>query len=214
MPQIVTWRRIEYRQFSVSAVLFVISAKAGIHAVNAPPNFAMPARIKNTRKVLSRHALCYNCGRTMRLKVIVRSIGAVVALTAVVALIAPLAGPVFDHHFAERQPDHLHFGAPGEHSHAFESAYHIHRHPSSPSEDGTLPIVLYKSDGGIAATLVASPVDVDASLIRQFQPTSVFTLPPPLVSAARQHTPVPLDKPPASIRQHPAGFPVHQLDAA
>lgn len=145
---------------------------------------------------------------------IVRGIGAFVALTAVVALIVPLAGPVFDHHYAERQPDHLHLGVPGEHSHAFESVYHIHRHPPSPSGNGGIPIVLYKSDGGIAATLVASPVDVDASSIRQFQPSSVFTLPPPLVSAARQHTPVPLDKPPASIRQHLAGFPAHPLDAA
>lgn len=124
---------------------------------------------------------------------------ALFALAVVAALIAPLAGPVFDHHFAERQPDHLHFGAPGEHSHAFESAYHIHKHPPSPSEDGVFPIVLYKSDGGIAATLVASSIDVDANSIRQFQPTSVFTLPPPLVSAARQHIPAPLNKPPASI---------------
>ena len=123
-------------------------------------------------------------------------IGAAVALAVVAALLAPLAGPIFDHHFAERQPDHLHFGAPGEHSHAFESQYHIHRHVAPVSTNGNLPIALYKSDASIAATIVASPVNVDSESLRRFQPTSVFILPPPLLGAARQHTPVPLGRPP------------------
>ena len=135
----------------------------------------------------------------MRIKAIVRSISAFFALTAVVALLAPLAGPALDHHFAERQPDHLHFGTPGEHSHAFESPYHLHRHPPSTPADGSLPIALYRSDGAIAVTLAGSPVDVDAESMRQFQPTSVFVLPPPAVSAARQHSPAPPDRPPAVV---------------
>ena len=126
-------------------------------------------------------------------------IGTVVALTVVAALLAPLAGPMFDHHFAERQPDHLHFGAPGEHSHAFESGYHLHRHSPSTPADGSFPIAFYKSDAGIAATIAASPVDVDSSSLNRFQPTSVFILPPPLVSAARQHSPAPLDRPPSVV---------------
>ena len=125
-------------------------------------------------------------------------IGAFFALTAVAALLAPLAGPALDHHFAERQPDHLHFGAPGEHSHAFESPYHLHRHPT-PDTGGATPIALYKSDASIAATLAASPVDVDAESMRQYNPTSVFILPPPLVSAAQQRTPTPPDRPPARL---------------
>ena len=125
-------------------------------------------------------------------------IGAFFALTAVVALLAPLAGPALDHHFAERQPDHLHFGAPGEHSHAFESPYHLHRHPT-PADAGATPIALYKSDASIAATLAASPVDVDAESMRQYNPTSIFILPPPLVSAAQYRTPTPPDRPPARL---------------
>ena len=129
----------------------------------------------------------------------VKRISAFVALTAVVALLAPLAGPALDHHFAERQPDHLHLVAIGEHSHAFESQYHLHRHSSStPSDDG-LPIALYKSDANVAATLAASPVHVDAESMRQFQPTSVFVLPASLFSAVRQNTPTPNDRPPAHL---------------
>ena len=135
----------------------------------------------------------------MRRKSIVRSISAFFALTAVVALLAPLAGPALDHHFAERQPDHLHFGAPGEHSHAYESPIHIHRHAPSTPADGSLPVALYRSDGAMAVTLAASPVDVDAESMRQFQPTSVFVLPPPVVNAARQHSPAPPDRPPAFV---------------
>ena len=147
-------------------------------------------------------------------KALVRDfIGAVVSLTVVAALLAPLAGPMFDHHFAERQPDHLHFGAPGEHTHAFESQYHIHRHAAPIDRSGSLPIALYKSDASIAATIAASPVDVDSESMFRFLPTSIFILPPPLASVARQHTPVPHGRPPA-LHTHPAGFPFHHLDAA
>ena len=150
----------------------------------------------------------------MRYKAFVRAFSAFVALTAVVALIAPLAGPVLDHHFAERQPDHLHLGAPGEHSHAFESQYHLHRHAPSTPDDSSLPIALYKSDASVAVTLAASPVHVDSESMRRFQPASVFILPPPLLSAARQLSPAPPDKPPAALPQYPADFPIHPSDTA
>lgn len=140
-------------------------------------------------------------------------IGTVVALTAVAALLAPLAGAAFDHHFAERQPDHLHFGVPGEHTHAFESQFHIHRHAAPADANGNLPIAIYKSYASIAATIATSPVDVGSEAMLHFLPTSVFILPPPLVSATWQHTPVPLGRPPALLT-HPANFPLHPMDAA
>ena len=135
----------------------------------------------------------------MRSKAIVRSISAFFALTAVVALLAPLAGPTLDHHFAERQPDHLHFGAPGEHSHSFESAIHLHRHAPTTPADGSLPVALYRSDGAISVTLAGSPADVDSESVRHFQPTSTFVLPPHVVNAVRQHSPAPPDRPPAFV---------------
>jgi hypothetical protein len=135
---------------------------------------------------------------TMSHKVFARDfIGAAVALTVVAALLAPLTGPMFDHHFAERQPDHHHFGVPGEHTHAFEAQYHIHKRAAPASTNGNLPIALYKSDASIAATIAASPIDVDSASMRRFLPTSVFILPPHLVSAALQHAPIPPDRPPA-----------------
>ena len=152
------------------------------------------------RPSMSGYPLCYNAASTMKHRTIVRGLGAFAALVVVAALIAPLAGPVLDHHFAERQPDHLHIGAPHshDHSHAFESSHHSH--PLSSVVDGDrLPITLYKSDGGVAATLAASPVDVEASSVRRFQPTSAFAMPSPPVSAARQHTPAPPDKPPTHL---------------
>ena len=165
--------------------------------------------------VKSLRRLCYNLLSDMRLKAIVRGTGAFIALTAIVALIAPLAGPMFDHHFAERQPGHLHIGASGEHSHAFESAYHLHKHPlPAPEEEGAFPLVLYKSEGSIAATLAASPLDISSESMRQYQPTSVFYLPLTVISAARQHVPHPPSKPPALPSPHPADFPIHPLDAA
>ena len=135
----------------------------------------------------------------MRRKSIVRSISAFFALTAVVALLAPLAGPALDHHFAERQPDHRHFGTPGEHSHAYESPMHIHRHGPSTPVDGSLPVALYRSDGAIAVTLAGSHVDVDSESTRLFQPTSVFFMPPHFDGAVRQHSPAPPDRPPAVV---------------
>jgi len=150
----------------------------------------------------------------MSYKAFVKSLGAFAALTAVVALIVPLLGPALDHHFAERQPDHLHFGAPGKHSHAFETAYHLHRHPPSAPNSTAPPIVFYKSDGSLAVTLATSPADVDAASQRQFQPTSVFILPAAINIAALQRTPAPPDKPPPLLTQHPADFLFHPLDAA
>ena len=130
------------------------------------------------------------------------------ALTAVAALLAPLAGPAIDHHFAERQPDHLHFGAPGEHTHAFEQGHHSHshshsysyiRHRPADNDDNPIPVALYKSEAAIAVTLAASPADVDAASMRRFQPTSVLILPTLPPNPVRQHTPHPPDRPPAPV---------------
>ena len=56
----------------------------------------------------------------------------VTALTLLAALLLPLLGPLMDHHFAERQPAHLHVypaGVPIQHLHDHE-AFHSHEAPN------------------------------------------------------------------------------------
>ncbi len=56
----------------------------------------------------------------------------VIALALLTALLLPLLGPLADHHFAERQPGHLHIylaGVPIQHLHDHE-ALHTHEAPN------------------------------------------------------------------------------------
>ena len=48
---------------------------------------------------------------------------------AVVMAVLPFLGPVIDHHFAERQPYHAHFGTDAGHEHYYAS---LHAHQSLP----------------------------------------------------------------------------------
>lgn len=55
------------------------------------------------------------------------------ALTLLAALLTPLLGPLVDHHFAERQPGHVHIylgGIPIQHLHDHE-AFHTHDAPTA-----------------------------------------------------------------------------------
>ena len=129
---------------------------------------------------------------------------ALLTIVGTAALLAPLMGAALDHHFAERQPGHLHIGAPREHTHAhaFEHAHHLHhahaanRYARAASDGADTPIALYKSEGSAAATLAVSPSNLDDEALRQFRPTSVFTLPSLSDSAMRQRALPPPDKPP------------------
>ena len=59
----------------------------------------------------------------------------VTALALLAALLLPLLGPLVDHHFAERQPAHLHVylaGVPIQHLHDHE-AFHPHEAPNADS---------------------------------------------------------------------------------
>ena len=62
----------------------------------------------------------------------------------------PAAGPLLDHHFAERQPYHAHVGADSSHRHDYRAA---HIHPVDPatgeSSDAPSPgaaLILYSLD--------------------------------------------------------------------
>ena len=123
---------------------------------------------------------------------------ALLAVAGVVALLAPLAGGALDHHFAERQPGHLHIGAAHSHSHlhAFERAAHTHHAVGGKRYAGAdMPIALYKSDGSIAAAQSAAASAGMGERIR-YEPTSVVALPVANVKRLIPHAPLPPDKPP------------------
>ena len=121
------------------------------------------------------------------------------AVVGVVALLAPLAGAALDHHFAERQPDHLHIGAAHTHSHlhAFERAAHLHHAVGGKRHVGAdLPIALYKSDGSVAAAQAQAAASAAAGERIRYEPTSVVDLPVANEKRLLPHSPRPLDKPP------------------
>ena len=121
------------------------------------------------------------------------------AVAGVVALLAPLAGGALDHHFAERQPGHLHIGAAHTHSHlhAFERAAHTHHAVGGKRYAGEdLPIALYKSDGSVAAAQAQAAASAGMGERIRYEPTSVVALPAANVKRLLPHTPRPPDKPP------------------
>ena len=123
------------------------------------------------------------------------------AVVGVVALLAPLAGGALDHHFAERQPGHLHIGAAHSHSHlhAFERAAHLHHAVGGKrgaDSDGDMPIALYKSDGSVAAAQSAAAASAGMGERARYEPTSVVALPAANVKRLIPHAPRPPDKPP------------------
>ena len=70
---------------------------------------------------------------------------------ALFALMLPIAGPLDDHHFAERMPAHGHIypdGRPIPHQHFYQGSQ-WHEHPTAPGTDGDRP----SPDLGAVATL-------------------------------------------------------------
>ena len=120
------------------------------------------------------------------------------AIVGVVALLAPLAGGALDHHFAERQPDHLHIGAAHSHSHlhAFERAAHLHHAVGERSAGADAPIALYKSDGSVATAQAQAAASADAGERAQRGPTAAFILPVASERRLLPYSPHPPDKPP------------------
>ena len=78
----------------------------------------------------------------------------------VVALVAPAFGPILDHHFAERQPGHIHFGTanPSSHVHSYAESFHIHKADNTPE---SYPVALYRHDGSVGASTVAFTLNND-----------------------------------------------------
>ena len=91
-------------------------------------------------------------------RVLCAILSALFTTAATAAVFLPTLGPLLDHHYAERLPNHTHlyFGPSGpNHVHPFEVQGHFHNHPFEAPPDGIVYLASY--DG-------SSPVMVDAKV--------------------------------------------------
>ena len=95
-------------------------------------------------------------------------------LALVVLMVAlPAAGPLLDHHFAERQPYHTHVGADSSHRHDYRAA---HAHPpdsaapatgessAAPSPDAALALYSFEVSSPMASIAILANSNLDDQL--------------------------------------------------
>ena len=118
---------------------------------------------------------------------------------AVVMAVLPFLGPVIDHHFAERQPYHSHFGADEGHEHNYAS---LHLHGDDQAADG-LPrtgpeggIALYSFEVFSAGPSMAMLADAELESRLTPNPDAVLMLRAPEIAALRSASVSPLERPP------------------
>lgn len=110
---------------------------------------------------------------------------------AVLMVALPFVGPVVDHHFAERQPYHAHFGADEGHNHNYAS---LHVHSDDQTADGG--IALYSFEVFSAGPYMAMLADSELESRLTPDPDAVLTLRAPEFAALRSEFVSPLDRPP------------------
>jgi hypothetical protein len=113
----------------------------------------------------------------------------------VIALALPSIGPLIDHHFAERNPAHLHVSVSLDHTHGY-GASHAHAATESTPNDAT---ALYNHDSGLAT---AVPLMIDDAALRaseRFESSSVFNIPMLARVLRVGHVPAPPDRPPQPV---------------
>ncbi len=118
---------------------------------------------------------------------------------AVVMAVLPFLGPVVDHHFAERQPYHAHFGTDVGHEHYYAS---LHAHQSLPPTGSGGGIALYSFEVFSAGPSVAMLTDSELESRLTPDPDAVLTLRAPAPSVLRSASVSPLERPP---RAWPSG---------
>lgn len=121
----------------------------------------------------------------------------VLAILAVVAPLIPTAGAIFDHHFAERMPDHGHvyFGRPDlRHRHGYEVPHaDITAGVLAPRQEGPGVVILPSESASRAGPLaemalnfktvdadspVAGPTLLPIDPLREDRPSAIFLAPP------------------------------------
>jgi hypothetical protein len=119
------------------------------------------------------------------------------SIILLIGLVVPTAGPLVDHHFADRQPGHNHLLLVSDHLHAVDGQ---HSHLlTGDTEDGEGSVTLYNYDSGLAVGQNA-PSDATSLLaVLQYGPTSVLILPShPMAALTGQNIPPPA-KPPRPL---------------
>jgi uncharacterized protein (DUF952 family) len=113
----------------------------------------------------------------------------------VIALALPSIGSLIDHHFAERNPTHLHVSVSLNHTHGYGSS-HAHASTASTPNDAT---ALYNHDSGLTT---AVPLMIDDAALRaseRFEPSSVFNIPMLARVLRVDHVPALPDRPPQPV---------------
>lgn len=113
---------------------------------------------------------------------------------AVVMVALPFLGPVIDHHFAERQPYHAHFGADAGHEHDYASL-HIHQ-PDQAADAAEGGIALYSFEVFSASPAVAMLADSELESRLTPDPDVVLALRAPAYLALKSASVSSLERPP------------------
>ncbi len=122
------------------------------------------------------------------------------------ALLVPLFGPLVDHHFAERQPGHVHLyltGVPTQHLH-FHEAHHSHDSPpAGPSDVGSSGpvlennIIFMPQEGeGLSVSAAGVTLALLSTVIALALPTMITLISPRGQQSLRGITPHPEPPPP------------------
>ena len=111
-----------------------------------------------------------------------------------VAVALPALGPLLDHHFAERQPGHLHVGPLYYHTHTYDSQ-HGHYHVTSRSMTGQ-PSALYNYESGPTAVVAVVITNMAMQSFECVEPSSVFLPPSPVQIPVKHNHTAPSEKPP------------------
>ncbi len=122
-----------------------------------------------------------------------RRLRSLLLLVSVVAvMVLPSMAPLMDHHYAERQPGHLHLGLADDHSHG-EGHAHIHDSEAA-GTSGLSSTAMFAYEATLVPAIVTAEAFLDSLL--GFEPGSLFNLPLPPYAGSRQHYTAPQGKPP------------------
>ena len=154
-------------------------------------------KCKNSWRVCFGFRQCYN-GSDM--KSVKSTVVRLPVLLLLLTLLLPTFGVLADHHFAERQPSHLHIGAYGDHLHLLDAS-HAHYQGAVPSNAGNQqpPSAIYNYDGALTIAIGVAMVGTRIDTVAEFEPTSLYVFPLPHYPRARTRYVSPAERPPPPL---------------